>query len=367
MKFNLKDFLLRGSLNREQFQKVQPLVSDENRHALLLSLIVQLLYFGACLLGSLGVSEMVSKRLVYGIGTAIPAVLLIVQLLIGRRHPGWQTALIRLFCVGIMITGMLCSLISEPNDFTIMLLIFFFAVPMIFVAPPVELIVLVACTDIVYFILAPGIKPANILRMDIIDVVVYSTLGMVLGIFQMRGRYRRYWLETEAVDLADVRYRAAFIDQLTGAFNRNAYNKDMDAQKSAPEDLLYMALDLNGLKAANDTFGHVAGDELIIATAHCMQKVFGDCGKVYRIGGDEFTAVVRTGERSAGELLDALNAAVDGWKGSIVNKLSVSYGVVVGAEARTMTLHEVELLADKRMYQAKSDYYKTAGIDRRRR
>ena len=50
---------------------------------------------------------------------------------------------------------------------------------------------------------------------------------------------------------------------------------------------------LNGLKKANDTLGHSAGDELICAAANCMKFAFASYGKIYRIGGDEFVVWIQ--------------------------------------------------------------------------
>ena len=51
-------------------------------------------------------------------------------------------------------------------------------------------------------------------------------------------------------------------------------------------------MDLNGLKNANDSFGHAAGDELICAAADCMKNSFSEHSKVYRVGGDEFVVII---------------------------------------------------------------------------
>ena len=55
---------------------------------------------------------------------------------------------------------------------------------------------------------------------------------------------------------------------------------------------MYISIDLNGLKRVNDTYGHVAGDELIRAAADCMKNSFNEYGKIYRIGGDEFAVII---------------------------------------------------------------------------
>lgn len=81
-------------------------------------------------------------------------------------------------------------------------------------------------------------------------------------------------------------------DMLTGCFNRNAYAEDI----SNIEDLTgvqIIGFDLNDLKKCNDTKGHKAGDQYIIDSAHMITKLFGEFGKIYRIGGDEFCIITK--------------------------------------------------------------------------
>lgn len=57
-------------------------------------------------------------------------------------------------------------------------------------------------------------------------------------------------------------------------------------------NFVYVTADLNGLKGANDTLGHAAGNELIRGAADCLRAAFGAFGDIYRIGGDEFAAIL---------------------------------------------------------------------------
>lgn len=369
MKRRIYKLLRYGMLEKEQFDKVQSLIASENARTLMIASLVQFIYFGASFIGSMGVQEMADKRSVYAFGTIFPLSILLIHILLVKKHPAIVSKLVTCFAAGIFLTGLFCTLICTPDEMTILLLIFFFCIPMLFVITPLELLVLVLCTDIIYFVAAPIVKTAAVCSMDMIDMGIFSTLSVILGIEHMQGRFRRYWLETEAVDLAKVRYKAAFIDQLTGVFNRNAYNRDTEAMNTSilTDDFMYIALDLNGLKSANDTFGHIAGDELIVGAAECMNKSFSEYGTVYRVGGDEFVVILNAKDRGIGEILENFNKTMKEWKGTFVQKMTISYGIVVGDDAKRMTIHEIELLADKRMYKAKSEYYKNSGIDRRRR
>lgn len=76
-------------------------------------------------------------------------------------------------------------------------------------------------------------------------------------------------------------------DFMSGCYNRNAYHEDV-AQIEKPEGYVVITFDLNDLKKCNDLQGHRAGDRYISEAAKMISATFGDFGKVYRVGGDEF-------------------------------------------------------------------------------
>lgn len=128
----------------------------------------------------------------------------------------------------------------------------------------------------------------------------------------------------------------------------------------------YISLDLNGLKQANDSLGHSAGDELICAASNCMKFAFASYGKIYRIGGDEFVVWIQNSVSNLDSILQEFDATVHDWHGKYSNSISVSYGVVKSSEKSFDSVQEISKLADERMYQNKKDYYTTSFNDRRR-
>ena len=85
-------------------------------------------------------------------------------------------------------------------------------------------------------------------------------------------------------------------DPLTGVNNRMAYDdkeKHLQAQINTEPDLRFAIamFDVNSLKLINDTLGHEAGDEYLIRACHLICNVFKH-SPVYRMGGDEFVAVL---------------------------------------------------------------------------
>ncbi|MBP5305660.1 MAG: GGDEF domain-containing protein, partial [Lachnospiraceae bacterium] len=82
-------------------------------------------------------------------------------------------------------------------------------------------------------------------------------------------------------------------DGLTGLYNRRSYTDALEAlEDHIPDDFSYITVDVNSLKETNDTYGHAAGDRILIGVARCLQMSFSDKGKVYRIGGDEYAVLL---------------------------------------------------------------------------
>lgn len=156
-------------------------------------------------------------------------------------------------------------------------------------------------------------------------------------------------------------------DEVTGFFNRHAYEDEIAVMEADGIDnnFVYISMDVNELKIVNDTEGHNAGDELIIGACECMRRVFGEYGKLYRTGGDEFAALIKADTAKLKKLLKEFETVTEKWRGKHIESLAVSYGYVTRKEAKKMSLHQMAVLADKRMYENKTEYYQKKGLDRR--
>lgn len=158
-----------------------------------------------------------------------------------------------------------------------------------------------------------------------------------------------------------------YIDALSGLYNRRSYEDDILNYPDIPTepDFTYFSFDLNGLKATNDNIGHDAGDELIKAAAYCMRTCLGSYGKLYRVGGDEFVAMIFASKEKLYDITQDFDETMALWSGKLVDELSLSYGYATKEEFPTLTVVEIAKIADKRMYEDKARYYAKRGIDRR--
>lgn len=80
----------------------------------------------------------------------------------------------------------------------------------------------------------------------------------------------------------------AVYDFLTGVYNRNSFERELDMIRETQKDVYYLIADVNNLKETNDSMGHSAGDELLQTVAKILKDSVGKDGKVFRQGGDEF-------------------------------------------------------------------------------
>ena len=161
------------------------------------------------------------------------------------------------------------------------------------------------------------------------------------------------------------RFYTSTTDAITKCLNRRAYEEDI-ARLDPLEEWIYISLDLNGLKHENDTYGHVAGDELICAAAGFMESSFHEYGKIYRIGGDEFVVIVTKHIHQFKEMLKEFDDSVANWHGELVKSMTISYGYVYSTEQEWETVYDIAKAADDRMYQSKEIFYTKNGSGKRK-
>lgn len=165
-----------------------------------------------------------------------------------------------------------------------------------------------------------------------------------------------FWDITEKKKEEDlVRYRA-YHDTLTDLPNRLKFQLDLEEEINKDTMFTIMYVDLHGLKPVNDTYGHQAGDMVLIKVTSRLSGVLDSMGLLYRIGGDEF-AVVLPGKKSESEISQIVNKMIDVMKQPIyitnsIVEITASIGVVFSPE------HGVEMSlllrhADLAMYHAK--------------
>lgn len=205
---------------------------------------------------------------------------------------------------------------------------------------------------------------------------------MIVPIFDSEGHLtgalgafntKKHWHEATLLEciswdfmlaLSNIKYyhiirRMGTIDAITELKNRNSYEQQL--KQYAVENLETLAcvyMDANGLHELNNTQGHSAGDEMLRSIASNMIKWFGR-ERSYRIGGDEFVIFCR--DLLENEILDRVANIKEALT---AGNYFVSVGIAIGKA--DSTIEQLISEAEKKMYEAKKQYYKeNAQADRR--
>jgi len=147
-------------------------------------------------------------------------------------------------------------------------------------------------------------------------------------------------------------------DPLTNLLNRQSYYAD--AQKYAGEITAFVAIDMDGLKEINDTYGHVAGDAALKALADCFWNAANRHQRVYRIGGDEYVILCGgSSEEDVKQLIARIKAEVA--------KTAYTCSVGYAMKTKGSTIDMLYQLADANLYEEKKLFYEKKGRRGRKR
>jgi len=161
---------------------------------------------------------------------------------------------------------------------------------------------------------------------------------------KMQERMRVLSITDELTDLPNRRGFFAFAERQLKMANRTGRN------------LVLLFADLDHLKKINDTWGHKAGDEALVAAAEIFRQTFRESDIIARIGGDEFVVLlVDTPEENFAAIQERLRQNIFAFnerrQGSFT--LSISIGIAVFDHDEPATIDMLLKEADERMYQEK--------------
>ena len=153
-------------------------------------------------------------------------------------------------------------------------------------------------------------------------------------------------------------------DHLTGLLNRKSFDNKMmqiiislgAGNKRDVDKVQYcLALfDIDRFKSVNDKFGHLVGDEVLLHFSQCMTETFREYDQLFRVGGEEFVAVLRNvNEEMAMMIMERFRQVVEAHHFPQVGRVTVS----IGATFITPSDLSVTIMdrADKALYYAKEN------------
>lgn len=189
-------------------------------------------------------------------------------------------------------------------------------------------------------------------------LVALCLCGLVLQ--YCGGSVRVIWLCTAIDVLLVYAYYAEIIlntDPLTRLLNRRCY-ENRCAVLRVPMMVFYF--DVDDFKSVNDTYGHATGDEVLIAVGAMLREIYGKKGRCYRVGGDEFSALVDIREDEVQAHNEAFNRLFAARRAEDPRLTGVSIGSAF-YDPKLGTFSDAVAAADKTMYQCKNRHKHTEG------
>lgn len=171
---------------------------------------------------------------------------------------------------------------------------------------------------------------------------------------------------TQALEAANHRLNElAITDELTGVYNRRHFNQTcaamLDEQRRAAP-LALCIFDLDNFKAYNDTYGHLAGDDVLRDVAGCVQRELRRSGdNLFRLGGEEFGLLYTAATPElAQQFVERLRLAVERLHivhaGNPAGVVTASFGIAwwnPGADHAGLQPNQLYAAADGLLYDAK--------------
>jgi diguanylate cyclase (GGDEF)-like protein len=144
--------------------------------------------------------------------------------------------------------------------------------------------------------------------------------------------------------------RLSLVDELTGLYNRRGFNllagRELKSVQRTGRRALVFYIDIDGLKQANDSHGHEAGDRLLARAAAVLRSVTREVDVAARVGGDEFAVFMTLGYDPP-----PVHLIVERFlEAAKTHDLKWSIGATATPPERQVTLDDLLFAADQAMY-----------------
>ena len=242
---------------------------------------------------------------------------------------------------------------NKPEIPATTFIVFLLIAPMFMIDKPFFMTFELSAASAVFIVWMYKVKPYEIWEMDLINVVIFTLVGIVLNIIANSIRIKEFVLTRKLNIQKDT-------DYMTGLMNKGAVIREINSflEDESTYQGIMMLMDVDHFKSINDTCGHDIGDDVIVQLGSLLGNMFGKDEIAGRFGGDEFIVFIRntgdpeTAARVAGNIVKGASESVklpDSGK-----TVSVSIGIAI-YKGYENDYSEIFKKADLALYKSKAD------------
>ena len=225
--------------------------------------------------------------------------------------------------------------------------------PMFMIDKPFFMTIELCAASAIFVAWMYRVKPYEVWRYDLYNVVLYTIIGIFLNIIANSIRIREFVLTRQINIQKDT-------DELTGLRNKAALTREINAflaDDKSDKGIMFI-LDVDRFKSINDNYGHDVGDQVIRQLGKYLGSISSDKEITGRFGGDEFVIFLKdtndkeTARKMAEKIIEEVSEKV-----TLPNKeekVAVSIGAAI-YDGKEKNYSEIFNRADSAMYKAKGD------------
>ena len=190
-----------------------------------------------------------------------------------------------------------------------------------------------------------------------LESIICTLLGIcffliLIVVTLLKNVFQKFTLADQAKHLKSI----AYVDDLTGIYNRRAFDEIITQLEETKEDwdkYCMINIDLNNLKKINDELGHSAGDQLITSSVDLLRESFGSIASCYRLGGDEFMVLAESSLEKCKEAMERVHRRQQLYNEEHNIPIDFAYGMVCYDKDIDANIRDTLKRADREMYDMK--------------
>ena len=283
----LRNYFCYCGIDKNEFKKIQKDAYISNFEVWRILHCLMAVVFASLSITSIVVDIIKSNMLFYLLAFLYSIVVASLFLFVLRKDSLIAQLLIYLSITVLFFFGCFITQ-NNPNSPAATFMVLLIITPMFMIDKPYFMTIELIISSIVFLIWMYNVKPYVVWEMDLVNILVYTFVGIFLHMISNSIRIKEFVLSRKMKIQKDT-------DDQTGLKNKGALTREINeylADKSRNEGIMFL-LDIDHFKSVNDTYGHDVGDSVINQLGRFLREIFTNDEIVGRFGGDEFIVFIK--------------------------------------------------------------------------